>query len=51
MIQVPNSGWSTIVLRNRLFEQQTLHTIQIVIHLLSIRVTNKHGDNKMYEQK
>ena len=39
-VQVPNSGRNTIGLQNRLCEQQTLHTIHLVIQLVSISYTN-----------
>ena len=37
---IPNSGQNTIALQNQLCEQQTIHIIQIVLHLVSISNTN-----------
>ena len=39
-MQVPNSGWNTIALQNRLCEQQTFHTIHLVIQTVLISYTN-----------
>jgi hypothetical protein len=39
-VQVPNNGRNTIALQYRLYEQQTFHTSQIVIHLVLISNTN-----------
>ena len=40
IVQVPNHGRNTIALQNRLCEQQTFHTIHLVIQMILISYTN-----------